>query len=107
MSKQTILVPTCAIGPTRTKFEVDLINELAVIDEREWSERERRLMDEASSFGELYQMTIEEVIGEHESYFELRTDLGQPEAFLIVRVPLNIDRPKIIMLVQKMAEDLC
>lgn len=106
MTKKLILVPTCAFA-MRQSFEEALIRELCEVDPKEWSPRESRLMNEVMAHGELYHMSLEEVVGEHESYLQLKTDLGDSDSIVAVQLPLNFDRKKAIEAFQKFAEELC
>ena len=100
------IVPTSALDDNQEPVMARFIRELCDVPQDEWSAREKRIMDNAFAHGELYHANSEEVIGEHESYRVLSTDLGDPDSKIELRVPLNIDEKKALQLLQELAEGL-
>lgn len=98
---KTILVPTTVFDDDDV-FRANLIKDLCKVDPKEWSPREKKLMENAMDHGELYHM----MAGKHESYLELQTDLGDPGASVMVRLPVGINEDKAIAAFQKFAEEL-
>lgn len=102
ISSRNTLIFTSALADNRDDFQSKLIRELCDIPPEQWSPREKRIMQEAATHGEIYPMIIEE----YDTYNRYITDLGYPSQKIFVQIPKEIDQKKAAECVQLLAEGL-